>query len=377
MDKRCIMMVAGEASGDLHGAHLIRAMRRKHPALEFYGIGGKALKAAGAEIIFESSRLSVVGITEVFSKLPEILRGMSAAKKFLRNRRPDLLILIDFPDFNLHLAGTAKKIGIPVLYYISPQIWAWRQGRVKKMKKIVEHVAVILPFEEKFYRVHRVPATFVGHPLLDNAPAPVGKPKNGKLMKHTFVVGLVPGSRDGEINRHLPVMLEAARRMRAQLEHVKFIVALAPSIEKNAVDQIIAQYPQAGTIEVDTEGAINAFGKCDLIVTASGTVTLEAAIAGTPMVIIYKVSPISYWLGRALIKVNAIGLVNLIAGKKIVPELVQDEANPETIADVVIEMLNNPKNLEAIRYNLLKTCEKLGGAGASDRTADIAIRMLK
>ncbi len=378
MNKRRIMIVAGEASGDLHGAHLMRAMQQRHPALDFHAIGGPLMQAAGACILFQSSRLSVVGITEVLSKLNEIARGLRTARKFLKETPPDLLILIDFPDFNMHLAGVAKKYCIPVLYYISPQIWAWRQGRVQKMKKIVDHVAVILPFEEQFYREHHVPATFVGHPLLDHAvKKPFSMPPHHSFVPEAPVVGLLPGSREGEIRRHLPTMLTAARKIQAQRRDVRFIVPLAPSIDTRWVETCITPCRSILNIEVDPEGAVSMFGRCDLIVTASGTVTLEAAIAGVPMIIIYKVSPVSYRLAQTLIQVEAIGLVNLIAGRKVVPEFVQNEANPETIADSVALMLNDPERLENIRADLSQVRKKLGGSGASGRTAEIALQLLK
>jgi lipid-A-disaccharide synthase len=373
------MIVAGEASGDLHGAHLIKAMQQRHPALDFYAIGGPSMQKAGAVILFAASRLSVVGITEVFGRLKDIFRGLRVARTFLKDHPPDLLILIDFPDFNLHLAEVARQYNIPVLYYISPQVWAWRPGRVRKIKKIVDHVAVILPFEETFYRAHRVPVTFVGHPLLDYT----GEPFLLSGSRHAFsadtpVIGLLPGSRNSEVHRHLPVMLAAAGKVQAHRRGVRFIIAVAPSIEQQEIRSMIASAAVPGLqVDIDREGAVHAFGRCDLIVTASGTVTLEAALAGIPMLIMYKVSPVSYHLARTLIQVDTIGLVNLIAGRKIVPEFVQDEANPGILADSVLAMLNDPGKLENIRRDLLKIREKLGGSGASGRTAELALHMLK
>jgi lipid-A-disaccharide synthase len=372
------MLVAGEASGDMHGAYLIRAMQRRHPALDFYAVGGPFMQNAGADILFQSSRLSVVGITEVFGRLKDIFKGLRVATSFLKDNPPDLLILIDFPDFNLRLAAVAQRYNIPVLYYISPQVWAWRQGRVRKMKKIVDHMAVILPFEEAFYRAHRIPVTFVGHPLLDHAAVP-------SLLSapHTFsadapVVGLLPGSRNSEVRRHLPVMLAAAGKIQKCLKGVRFVIAVAPSLDQEKIEAMIASVAIPGLrVDIDKGGAIHIFGQCDLIVTASGTVTLEAALAGIPMLIIYKVSPVSYHLARVLIQVDAIGLVNLIVGRKIVPEFVQDDANSETLADSVLAMLSDPGRLEEIRCDLLKIHKKLGGRGASGRTAELALHMLK
>jgi lipid-A-disaccharide synthase len=372
----CVMIIAGEASGDLHGSKLVREMLKIDRDLFFFGIGGNALKQVGVRILVNASELSVVGITEVFSKISNICKAMSLAKRILNSLRPDLLILIDFPDFNLHLAAAAKKLAIPVLYYISPQIWAWRTGRVKKIGKRVDHMAVILPFEEAFYRNHNVPVTFVGHPLLETDLL-LKNPIYQKKADPVPVIGLLPGSRDGEVSRHLPIMFEAARILSRRLGDVKFLISLAPSIEKNYAKAIIEQMPAALKFELATSDVRHVFERARIVVAASGTVTLEAAIYGIPMVIIYKVSQLSYWLGRTMIKIKNIGLVNLIAGKEIVPELVQNDASPENIAEQVERMLNDPVGLERMRNELLRIRNSLGRAGASGRTADIAILMLK
>jgi len=373
--QKCVMIIAGEASGDLHGSRLVTAMRNKNKALFFCGIGGQALKASGVRVLVDASELSVVGITEAFSKLPNLLKGMAVAKKMLKRLLPDLLILIDFPDFNLNVAACAKKLGIPVLYYISPQIWAWRPGRVKKIGKLVDHMAVILPFEEDFYRKHQIPVTFVGHPLLDTnfdyEKKAFQKPKND-----ISVIGLCPGSRDREIARHLPVMLGAAQILYKKMKNIKFMVSLAPDVKRKTVEDIVNKHKGGADLDIVSGPVRKIFNLSSVVIAASGTVTLESAISGTPMVIIYKVSPISYWLGRALIQVNHIGLVNLITGKKIVPELLQGQASPIRIADTVFNMLSDASGLEKLRLELLKVKDVLGGPGASERVADIAIGML-
>jgi len=372
-----IFLIAGEASGDIHGANLVAALKEKETNLLFCGIGGKAMQTAGVELVVNASTLSVVGITEVLSKLPGILRGMSIAKAFLKNFQPDLLILIDFPDFNLLVAAAARKLNIPILYYISPQIWAWRSGRVTKIGKLVDHVAVILPFEEHFYRSHMIPVTFVGHPLLDEfRNQPVATPKVLRL-KDTPVIGLLPGSRESEISRHLPVMLEAARILSCRLDHaVRFIVSIAPGVLINTIETICKPYRNKLSLEINTDGARSVFPQSHLVVAASGTVTLEAAIFGTPVVIIYKVSPLSYSLAKLLIRVPHIGLVNLIAGKEIVPELVQNQASPERIAETIFNLIISPSALDAIRQTFDQVRIQLGAPGASDRVADIALKML-
>jgi lipid-A-disaccharide synthase len=372
----CVAILAGEASGDQHGAKLVTAMQKKHPGLFFCGMGGSALRQAGVRIVVEASELTVVGITEVFAKLPNILRGMATIKKLLKSLKPELLILIDFPDFNLHIAAAAKKLGIPVLYYISPQIWAWRRGRVKRIGKLVDHMAVILPFEQQFYQEHNVPATFVGHPLLDADLPAVDRALNVDVEDGP-VIGLVPGSRENEIARHLPVMLDTADILKKRLRHARFIVSHALSVERKQIDSLIEGHRGGAEIEVVSDGVEKVFERCDVMVAASGTVTLQAALHGTPMVIIYKVSPVSFLLGRALVRVPNIGLVNLVAGEQLVPELVQNEACAENIASALEHMLNDADALKHLKQQLFALRDVLGGGGASERVADLALAMLQ
>jgi len=366
-----VMIIAGEASGDIHGARLVTAMKKKNNELIFCGVGGNELKSAGVKIVIDSSKFAVVGITEAISKIFYLIKGMAKTKRFLKSFNPDLLILIDFPDFNLNIASAAKKLGIPVLYYISPQAWAWRQGRVKKIKKLVNHLAVILPFEETFFRKHGISVTYVGHPLLDGDSLPAEFEKK----KDIPVVGLLPGSRDSEVARHLPVMLEAAVLIRKRMGNVRFVVSLASTVERQYVEKIIMEH-SGNDFEVVPEHVRRVFEMCSLVVAASGTVTLEAAIAGIPMVIIYKVSPVSYWLGKILIKVSSIGLVNLIAGREIVPELIQGKASPINIANEILRILEDSNTIETMRNELAGIRNLLGGPGASERVADIAMGML-
>ena len=373
--QKCVAIIAGETSGDLHGAGLVRAMQKQNSALFFCGIGGPALREAGVRIVVDASELTVVGITEVFSKIPAILQGMGIFKKLLKSLKPDLLILIDFPDFNLHMAAAAKKLGIPVLYYISPQIWAWRSGRVKRIGKLVDHMAVILPFEERFYKEHHVPVTFVGHPLLDAA-----LPSREEAFKNRFkggpVIGLVPGSRDNEITKHLPIMLDAAGALKQRFKNAIFIISHAPSVDRHRIEMIVEEHCQRGEFEIVSDGVEKVFKRSDMIVAASGTVTLQAAIHGIPMVIIYKVSPVSYWLGRALVRVQHIGLVNLVAGKELVPEFVQADASADNIAATVQKMLNDADGFAYLKHQLLELRDMLGSSGAADRVANIAFELL-
>ena len=375
-NQTCVAVIAGEASGDQHGAKLIKAMQKKNPALFFCGIGGPALRQAGVRILVDAAELTVVGITEVFSKLPGILKGMGTIKKLLKSLKPELLILIDFPDFNLHIAATAKKIGIPVLYYISPQIWAWRRGRVKRIGRLVDHMAVILPFEQQFYTTNHVPVTFVGHPLLDT-PLPTADQIFATGVEGQVTIGLVPGSRDNEITRHLPVMLNTADILKDRLKQARFIISQAASVERKQIEMIVAQHPCRMNVEIISDGVETVFERSDVIVAASGTVTLQAAIHGVPMVIIYKVSPISFMLGRALIRVPNIGLVNLVAGRQLVPEFVQKAANAENISSALEEMLTDRIKLNHLKKQLFALRDVMGGAGASDRVAELALGMLQ
>ncbi len=379
--RKTVMIVAGEASGDGHGAKLVRALQKRSGApIRFVGIGGRALQNAGMEVVVEASTLSVVGITEVFAKAGNIIKGMAAAKEVLKKRRPDLLILIDFPDFNLHLAGFAKKVGVPVLYYISPQVWAWRSGRVRTIARRVDHMAVILPFEQHFYQRHKVPVTFVGHPLMDrpHQPPPADAPSDAdEPTEPVSVIGLLPGSRDGEVEKLLPEMLKAANLLQKRYSGLSFLISLSDSVNETRVRNILNRHRGTAAVEIVDQGVEAVFQRSGFVIAASGTVTLEAAIAGIPMVIIYKVSPTSYQLGKALIRVDHISLVNLISGKRLVPELIQAEASPMKIADTVEKVLSDTSGLKRIREELVMIRERLGGPGASDRVAQIALNLLR
>lgn len=375
-DRKCVMIIAGEASGDHHGAHLVKALKARDPDIFFCGIGGRTMEEAGVRNIVDSATLSVVGFTEVLSKGVSIWQGLSKAKQLLKSLRPDLLILIDFPDFNLHVAAKAKKLGVPVLYYISPQLWAWRAGRVKKIKQLVDHMAVILPFELDFYQEHGVPATYVGHPLLDGDTPMAGTDSAVDASDKETVIGLLPGSRDKEVIRNLPVMLSAAKMIQRDRKQVKFVISRAPTLKKGLMDAIIAEHGSHVDHRVAADQIGKVFEACRFVIAVSGTVTLEAAIWGTPMVIIYQLSPISYWLGRFLIRVEHIGLVNLIAGRRVVPELIQKDASPANVARIVMELLADDEGLEKMKAGLADARAILGKAGASKKVAEIALGML-
>lgn len=375
--QKCVMVIAGDTSGDHHGAKLIQAMRQKNRDLFFCGIGGNALKSEGVRLILDTSGLSVIGVTEIFSKLHHFLGGARRAKTLIRSLRPDLIILIDFPGFNLPFSRIAKKYGAKILYYISPQVWAWRRGRIKKIRKRIDHMAVILPFEEKFFIDHGVSVSFVGHPLLDTYPY-TSAPALTRKTSRSLTIGLLPGSRDREIERHLPVMLEAAGILSRRFTNVRFLISMAPSVNKVAFEERLRKHDAGIDYCLITDSVQHVFNRCDFAVVCSGTATLEAALCGIPMVIIYRLSLGSYMIGRMLPKgVYRIGLANLIAGEDLVPELIQFDASAEKIADTAFHMIQNVDGMAELRKKLLGIRDKLGGPGAAERTADIALTMMQ
>ena len=371
------MIVAGEASGDLHGGNLVQAMHRIDPEIRFYGVGGRNLKAAGVELTADAAEMAVVGLTEVISKLGFILKVLAQLKSSLKKDRPDLLILIDYPDFNLPLARAAKKCGVKVFYYISPQVWAWRRGRIEKIKKIVDKMAVILPFEADLYKDAGFDATFVGHPLLDVVRTKYPRKealRRFDLREGVTTVGILPGSRQSEVTRLLPVMLGAAAIIKEKIKPVQFVLPLADTLDIAFVSGIIAKYPVA--VRLIPNEVYDVIGCTDIAMVASGTATLETALMETPMIIIYKVSAPSYYVGRMVIDVDRIGLVNIIAGKEIVPELIQFEATPAKIAAHVIDILASRERMENVKAQLSKIRGMLGTCGAAERVARLAYDMI-
>ncbi len=375
--ERKILIVAGETSGDLHGAYLVKEALSLDPMFRFYGVGAEHLRNAGAEVIFDSSEVAVVGIVEVFSKLRSIFRLFRWLKRSLDLDKPALAILIDFPDFNLRLAQQANKRGIPVFYYISPQVWAWRRGRVKKIAKLVHKLVVILPFEVPFYRQTGIDCEFVGHPLIDIVKPHLSKEQASEIFrldKDKKTIGLLPGSRREEVQKLLPVLLKSAHILLRDFPNLQFIMPIAPAINRFEIEEYIGRFNV--DIKLADEHIYDVLNICDLIITASGTATLEAAIMNTPMIIVYKVSLLSYLVGRLLVKVKNIGLVNLIAEKRIVPELIQGQASPINIFSETSRMLKNPHLLSTMKGELEKVREKLGSPGASQRAAQILYRFI-
>ena len=371
-----VMIVVGEASGDLHGAHLVKALYRRDPTLEIFGVAGDGLKREGIKVIFDVDRLTGMGFAELAGNLKTIWQAYRLLRKALREERPNLLILVDFPEFNLRLARLAKKSGIPVLYYISPQVWAWRKRRTQKIARWVDRMAVVFPFEVPLYQNEGVAVSFVGHPLLDLAHS--SEPRERTLTQYGLdpsrqTIAILPGSRSREVAYHLPPMLEAADRLERQSK-MQFILVRATTVERGILDGILEK--AAVKVPIAEGNTYNVLHACDLVWAASGTATLETALMLRPMVIVYRLSWLTYALARLLVRVSHIGMVNIIAGESVVPELIQSDVTADKIVAESRAILQDPELRKRIVRKLSQVREKLGSPGASERVAEIAFSMI-
>lgn len=373
-----VMIVAGEASGDLHGANLVEATRRVDPSLVFFGVGGAKMAAAGCEILVPGEEIAVMGLIEVLGHFPVIRRAFHRLKDILDGpERPDALVLIDFPEFNLRLAKAAKNAGVPVLYYVSPQVWAWRRGRVKKIAAVVDRLAVIFPFEPELYRGLPVRVEYVGHPLLDEFGPQMER--GAYLAERGIdparpVVGIFPGSRRNELRYNLDLMLDAAERILTERPDTVFLLPVAPSLRPEELQTALAGRSLPITL---VEGNIyDAAGACAAILAVSGTVTLQIALVGTPMAIVYRMAPLTYAIGRHLVKVPHIGLANIVAGRGVVREFVQHRATAENLAAEINAILADPDYAGEMRRGLEGVRQRLGAPGCAARVARLLTELL-
>ncbi|MFO7748670.1 MAG: lipid-A-disaccharide synthase [Desulfobacteraceae bacterium] len=370
-----IIVLAGEPSGDLHGANLLHEIRKKDPAIRITGIGGERMLAAGMDLFCHIDRLSVMGITEVVGRIRIIKKVFDDFKSRVKTTSPDLLILIDYPGFNLRAAAFAKQYHIPVLYYITPKVWAWKPSRIKKIKRYVDHAALIFPFETRLFKTEKIPSTFVGHPLLDCYGDHIPD-RSDKKEGRQFTLGLLPGSRESEIDALLEPMLKAALVMAKEKKGMTILVSRAGSVNEQRFRAIVARHNRTGCFTIVEGDVLPIFQAADFLVAASGTVTLEAAIFQIPMVIVYRMSAVSYFLARIFVKLDHVGLANIIANEEVIPELLQGKATPENIAKTSLDLMNS-RRLASMEKKLLMVKTLLGGGGASRRTAAIALGMLR
>ena len=365
--RKKVLIVAGEASGDLYGGELILEVSRLIPSVAFYGIGGERMRAAGLYGPFRSDDVSVVGFFEVFRHIKPILRALNFIKKSLRDVRPDLVILIDFPDFNFRVARAAKKADIPVLYYVSPQVWAWRRGRAKTLARTVNKMIVLFPFEVAIYKNVGLDVEFLGHPIMDIVSA--AEKKITMRREGNPCIALLPGSRRGEIKQLMPALLRAGDFIKEKYPDVVFLIPLAPTLtEDDFLPYIEKSSLPLRIIKDDFHGVVK---NADFAIVCSGTATLETALLGTPMVVVYRLNPLTFLLARLLIRVRFIALVNLVAERLIVPELIQNDATPENIARYADELLSDEKKRKKMLEGLAAVRRKIGEPGATKRIAGL------
>jgi lipid-A-disaccharide synthase len=377
-----VVIVAGEASGDAHAARLVNELKKLDDSINFRGMGGDSLRAAGVDVFIDMAEIAVVGFVEVLKKYKLIKAELDKLKQNICEQPPDLLILVDYQEFNQRLAAYAKSIGIKVLFYIGPQVWAWRPKRVYKMGRIVDHMAVIMPFEKVLYDDANVPVTFTGHPLTDEVVRDKTRQQAREQLQidDKMTVGLFPGSRGGEIAHILPILLESAKLIREQQSQinkteVQFILPVANTIKPEDLEPFSSMMEELRVITIK-DRFYDVAQSCDVILTASGTATLEIGLLEIPMVIVYKTSAITFFIGKRLVSLNHLGLVNIIPGKEIVREFLQADARPPLIAEEAMHLLNDPEYYESMRHQLSLLRQQLGDGNGSKNVAELAWKML-
>jgi lipid-A-disaccharide synthase len=372
------MILAGEASGDAHAAEFAEQLKLEQPDIRLSGMGSQAMQKAGVDVFFDSSIIAVVGLVEVLHHWGDIRKAMEVVKRHLEQTRPDLLVLVDYPEFNLKMARHARQLGIKVLFYISPQVWAWRPKRIHRIGGLVDHMAVIFKFEKQYYENAGIPVSFVGHPLVDKVKADAGtaeaRPKLG-ISPVAKVVGLFPGSRRSEITRLLPVLLATAQRMQARDPALKFLLPVAPGLDFETISK---QAASTGLdISVTRDDLYDVISSCDAIATCSGTVTLEIALLNIPMCILCKISWLSYLIMRRLVTIPHIGLANIVADKAVVREFFQGDVNPETMSGELFELIENQQYRQQVKTGLARVRENLGAGDSARNMAQLVLTLLK
>lgn len=371
------MFSAGESSGDQHAANMFLEIKKSRPDIKGFGMGGAKMSQAGVNINYDSAGIGVIGVIEVLKHYGEIRRALKQMQHLVSTEHPDLLVCVDYKEFNLKLARYAKKCGVKVLFYVSPQVWAWRPGRVKTYGKAIDMMAVIFPFETAYYDAEQVPVRYVGHPSVDKVHPQLTKSEDMSrfgLDDKKPVIGLLPGSRVNEINRLLPVMLGAAEKLQSRFPDLQFILPQADSIN----DELLESYLHQATLKIKVikHQPYDVIQCCDAVMTTSGTATLEIALLGVPMVITYKLAPITYLLGRLLVNTAFIGLPNIILGKAFIKELIQHEATADNLAQEIEKLLLGGAYVEQMRINLHQVKHLLGAGGGSKNMAELALEML-
>jgi len=370
------MLVSGEASGDRYAAELVEELRTRHPEWTWSGMGGEASREAGIELVVDSTELAVVGLVEVLRHYREIRSALKTLKAQVLARKPQLLILIDYPEFNLRLARFAHRHGVPVLFYISPQIWAWRAWRVHAIRRHVDHMAVVFPFEQDFYEKHRVPVTYVGHPLRGQT-SPTRSPdavrERWGLDAQRPVVGLFPGSRRSELAHLMPVCAGAVRELRNHPARPQFALVMPPGLKPNDYAPWLGDLPEVKCLQ---EPVYDAMQVCDMAAAASGTVTLQLALMRVPFCMIYRLANLSYLLARLLVRIDRYCLANIVAGEDLVTELIQADATSQRVTAALTPWLDDPTQLDQMRARLQKVEERLGPAAGMCQLADCAEQVI-
>ena len=372
-----IMVSAGEASGDSHASHALQALQDSGTQFSSFGMGAGALQAAGTELIVDCRDLTVIGIVEVLLNYPKLVQRLKLLREALTARKPDLLLIVDYPDFNLKLAETAKAAGVPVLFYISPKVWAWRAGRVPRIGSLVSHMAVLFPFEVDIYQQAGIPVTYVGNPVVRDAVSQYTRNEACSylgLQPGSPVIAVLPGSRKSEIQRHLPVMCSTIKQLTRQIPDLQVILPVAPTLEYDFVNQILQETiaESLGKSLVLTEkDSRDVLRAADVAFVASGTATLETALIGTPMIVMYIINGINYAIVKRLLKIPDVALVNIVAGKRIVPEYIQHAAQPELMADDLQSLLEDSNRRESMAADLAAVKHSMGDSQASKRVASL------